>query len=513
MAPTHQTPESRWRRVHGRHDDPEQTSALDAALDQVALAIAFDERGCIVRFNRACEELTGYSFEEVSGRPHWELLLAPDEARVAAQTYSDLEHESVPAIEENEWIGRDGTPHRLVWSQKVVNLPAQGQTFVVAAGVDVTDRRGLARHLVHSQRLEAVAKLSEGIAHDFNNLLSVINNYAEFLNETLGVADPRQADVHEIKRASERAGALIRQFLTFSRRDTGKPRLVDLSEVVLDMKHLLQSSVGEDVDMVTRLSRGMWRIRIDPGHVEQILAALTVQARKVLPLGGRLTIETLNVPVQEGADVGATGPVSGRRVCLLASVSMRERDGRAGSSAALSDGPHLATVTEIVERWGGSVVSEANVSGHSGVRLYFPIAEPSGAPVEPAAKGSKRGRGERVVVVEDEDAVRRLVERILAANHYEVVTADPHEALSLFAGPERSPELLLTDVIMPGLSGRELAERVQKVAPEARIVFMSGYTDDIIARHGVLEGSYDLLPKPFMAAELLETVRGALDHS
>ena len=487
--------------------------ALDVAGDQVALAVAYDERGHVVRFNRACEELTGYSLEDVSGRPHWELLLAPEEARAAAQAYSDIEQDSIPTTEENEWIGRDGTPHRLVWSQKVVKLPAQGRAFVVATGVDVTDRRGLARHLVHSQRLEAVAKLSEGIAHDFNNLLSVINNYAEFLNETLGDADPRQSDVNEIKRASERAGALIRQFLTFSRRETGKPRLVDISEVILDMQHLLQSSVGEDIDMVTRLGRGMWRTRIDPGHVEQILAALSVQARKVLTLGGRLTIETFNVPAEGGSGLETTGPMSSQRVCLAASVSVREPDGRGGRNPALSEGPYLATVTEIVERWGGAVVSEAGVPGHSGLRLYFPVAEVSTAAAEAGVKDSDQGRGERVVVVEDEGAVMRLVERILAAHHYDVVTAEPLEALTLFVGPERSPDLLLTDVIMPGLSGRELAERVHKVAPEARVVFMSGYTDDIIARHGVLDGGYELLQKPFMAAELLETVRGALDRA
>ena len=221
-----------------------------------------------------------------------------------------------------------------MWSQKVVNLPAQGRTFVVAAGVDVTDRRGLAHHLVQSQRLEAVAKLSEGIAHDFNNLLSIINNYAEFLNETLGEADTRHSDVDEIKRASERAGALIRQFLSFSRRKTGEARLVDISEIVLDMQHLLQSSVGDDIDMVTRLGRGMWRTRIDPGHVEQILAALSVQAKKVLTLGGRLTIETFNVSAQEGAGVGATGPEHGRRVCLAASASERETNGMASLGIA-----------------------------------------------------------------------------------------------------------------------------------------------------------------------------------
>jgi CheY-like chemotaxis protein len=288
--------------------------------------------------------------------------------------------------------------------------------------------------------------------------------------------------------------------------------LVDISEIILEMMNLLQSSVGEDIDMITKLDRGLWRTRIDPGHVEQILAALTAQARKVLAGGGRLTLETFNVSAEDCGRMEATGPVNPRRVCLAAAVSMRERD-RDDSSPALSEGPYLATVTEMVKRWGGSLETEARESGHSGVRLYFPVAEAPASAMETDAEEPNRGRGERVVVVEDEGALERLVERILTANNYEVVVAEPYEALTLFAGPERSPDLLLTDVIMPELSGRELAERVLKVAPEARIVFMSGYTDDIVARHGVLEGNYELLQKPFVAAELLATVRGALDHS
>jgi two-component system, cell cycle sensor histidine kinase and response regulator CckA len=501
MATQHERFDSGW----GHRSlicDPERTAILAAAAARAALTAVFDDRGRIVSFSPACEELTGYTFDEVRGRPHWEVLLAPQEAQVAAQAYRDRELASVPDIEETHWIGRDGTSHRLLLSQRILTVPGSRDAYVAATGVMLTDARGLGRAQAHAQRLEAIARLSESIAHDFNNLLSVINNYAEFLEETLPAGDPRHTDVEEIQRASERAGSLIRQFLTFSRRESGKARLVELSEVVLDMQHLLQSSVGEDIDVVTRLARGMWLTRIDPGLVEQILAILAVHARDVLSLGGRLTIETGNVSEDAGPDAQRA-----RRVYLAVTAA-----GQGGSSLSLSSSSDAAIMSEIVGKWGGTVVTGDGNSSDDRVRIYLPAVEAS-APAEGVAAQTNRGRGERIVLVEDEAALERLVKRILTHNGYEVETAKPEEALNAFTDPGSVPELLLTDVIMPGLSGRELAERVHKIAPQAKVVFMSGYTDEIIARHGVLEAGYVLLQKPFVAAELLETVRGVLDRA
>ncbi|HEU4488554.1 MAG TPA: response regulator [Actinomycetota bacterium] len=501
MATQQERFDSGWEGKRSLIRDPERTALLEAAAARAALTAVFDDRGRIVSFSPACEELTGYTFDEVCGRPHWEVLLAPQEAQVAAQGYTDRELASVPGIEETHWIGRDGTSHRLLLSQRVLTVPGSRDAYVAATGVVLTDTRGLGRAQAHAQRLEAIARLSESIAHDFNNLLSVINNYAEFLEETLSAGDPRHTDVEEIQRASERAGSLIRQFLTFSRRESGKARLVELSEVVLDMRHLLQSSVGEDIDVVTRLARGMWHTRIDPRHVEQILAILAVHARDVLSLGGRLTIETDNV-----SEVDGPGTPGGRRVCLAVTAS-----GHGGSGLSLSSGADVATMSEIVSRWGGTVVTGDGNSSVDRIRIYLPATEASAA--EGLATHANRGRGERIVLVEDEDALERLVKRILTTNGYEVETAKPEEALKAFTDIDSVPELLLTDVIMPGLSGRELAERVHKIAPQAKVVFMSGYTDEIIARHGVLEAGYVLLHKPFVASELLETVRGVLDRA
>jgi len=378
---------------------------------------------------------------------------------------------------------------------------------IVLNSRDMTERKRLEAQLRQSQRLESVGQLAGGIAHDFNNFLSVIRGYARFLLDGLDEEDARRSDAVEIEKAAERASRLTSQLLVFSRNEVVQRRVVDVAEVLRGLTSLLARTLGENVSFQTDAERPLRRVVADPTQMEQVLVNLAVNARDAMPSGGELRIELANVA--EGLD-GADA------------VRLTVRDTGAGMAPEVVEhafepfyttkpkgegtGLGLATVYGIVTQTGGTIEIDSAPGKGTTIQVLLPATD---AEVEtPSASGNGAAgatRGETILVVEDEAAVRRLTCRILAREGYTVLDAvDGPGALATWDEHAGEIDLLLTDVVMPGMSGKELADRLG-IEP----VFMSGYTDDVISRHGM--DGLRLVQKPFDAHTLLGAVRSALD--
>jgi signal transduction histidine kinase len=380
--------------------------------------------------------------------------------------------------------------------------------------------------LLHVQKMEALGRLAGGVAHDFNNLTTAILGFTEFVINTLDAGDARRNDLEEIRRAAERATGLTRQLLAFSRRQMIELRPLDLNGVVEKMDRMLRRLIGEDVDLETRLSPDAGWIRSDAGQVEQVLANLAVNARDAMPNGGKLTIETASVSLDEEY-VSMNAEATAGRYALLA-VSDTGVGMDATTEARIFEpffttkppgqgtGLGLATVYGIVKQSGGHVSVYSEVGKGTVFKVYFPeVAPPSGEWVAPVESSAQVLRGtETILLAEDDEMIRRLARRVLQGQGYQVLEARTGaEAASLAESAPSGIDLLLTDVVMPEMSGPELAHRLRTRYPGLRTIFMSGYTGDAITRHGVLAGGAVYLQKPFTVEQVARTVREVLDRT
>jgi len=376
--------------------------------------------------------------------------------------------------------------------------------------------------LQRARRLESVGQLAGGIAHDFNNILGVIMNYAEFVADELPPDSKAQADVEEIRRAAERAAALTRQLLIFSRREVVKPEVLYLRQVVADVENLLRRALGERVELKTRFGPERLPIEIDPGQLEQVLVNLAVNGRDAMPEGGRLLIEVELAELDEEYTYMHPGTEPGRYVQLKVS------DTGVGMDAETVDrvfepffttkddgtGLGLATVYGIVTGAGGrlDVYSEPEIG--TTVKIHLPVCENEPAAAEPVPGAAPNGKGEVVLVVEDEPDVRRMAERILGKGGYTVIgTTEGARGIELCRGGEQPVDLLLTDVVMPEMLGTELVERVREIQPAMRVIYMSGYSHEVLAPQALTENDDSaFIEKPFSARALLGVVRELLDR-
>ena len=387
---------------------------------------------------------------------------------------------------------------------------------------DPERERALEEQLQRARRLESVGQLAGGIAHDFNNILGVIMNYAEFVADELPPDSKAHQDVEEIRRAAERAAALTRQLLIFSRREVVKPEVLYLRQVVGDLENLLRRALGERVELETSYDPERLPVEIDPGQLEQVLVNLAVNGRDAMPEGGRLVIEVELAELDEEYTYMHPGTEPGRYVRLKVS------DTGIGMDAATVDrifepffttkndgtGLGLATVYGIVTGAGGrlDVYSEPGVG--TTVKIHLPVSESEPSAPEAAPRAAPDGAGEVVLVVEDETDVRRMAERILGKGGYTVIgTRDGARAVELCRGGEQQIDLLLTDVIMPEMLGTELVERVREIDPAMRVIYMSGYSHEVLAPQALTgNGNSAFIEKPFSARALLGVVRELLDR-
>jgi len=388
---------------------------------------------------------------------------------------------------------------------------------------DKAERKQLEQQLRQAQKMEAIGQLTGGIAHDFNNMLTVIIGYSELMLRSLGADDPMRDEVNEIREAGERAAALTRQLLAFSRKQVLQPKVLDFNAVLTNMDRMLQRLIGEDIALVAVPAPGIWRVYADPSQIEQVMMNLAVNARDAMPQGGKLTIETANVELDDAYARDHASVRPGSYVMLAVSDTgcgmNRETQARifepffTTKEPGKGTGLGLSTVYGIVKQSGGSIWVYSEPGRGTTFKIYLPRGEAVAEAVEPSREAARTVRGsETILLVEDDNAVRALVRSTLQAHGYTVQEA-PHgkHAIQVCEQHAAPIHLLVTDVVMPEMGGREVAERLKPSRPNMKVLFMSGYTDKAIVHHGELDPGTAFLQKPFTPDALARKVREVLD--
>jgi two-component system cell cycle sensor histidine kinase/response regulator CckA len=514
------------RKAQGQLKETESALQLQsAALNAAAHAmIITDREGAIEWVNPAFTALTGYSAEEAVGRNPRELVRSGVHEPAF---YKDLWDTILAG---KMWRGemtnrrKDGT--RYVEEQTITPVKnAHGDvTHFIAIKRDLTDEKRMEAQFLQAQKMEIVGRLAGGIAHDFNNLLTVINGVAEFGLSGLKEGDPLRGDFQQIQQAGARAAAMTRQLLAFSRKQIMKLEVVNLNALVTEMQSMLQRLIGEDITLAVVTAQDACGVRVDAGQIEQVVMNLAVNARDAMPQGGRLTIATENVELDEdyAAQHGSVRP--GSYVMLTVSdtgVGMDEATkARIFEPFFTTKGPGkgtglgLATVFGIVNQSGGTIWAYSESGRGTTFKIYLPSVGTT-APVTTLAQARPMRRGnETILIVEDEEALRNLAARILRSAGYQVLAASGADgAVQLLQQRTGPVQLLFTDMVMPGMGGQELAASLAKAHPGMKVLFTSGYTDDAVFREGLLSAATNFIGKPYSRSGLTDAVRTALDGS
>jgi PAS domain S-box-containing protein len=498
---------------------------LEAAPDAM---LGVDDAGEIVFANAQTEKLFGYPRSELLGRSIETLVperLAAEHVENRAGYVADPRPRRMGTGDELHGRRRDGGEFPAEISLSRIETAAGPR--VIAAVRDVTERVRSRRELAlqgeleRARRLESVGQLAGGIAHDFNNLLGVILNYAEFACEGLDPGSPARDDIEEVRKAAQRAAALTRQLLIFSRREVAKPEVLHLRDVVADLENLLGRALGERVELEMHFGADRVPIEIDAGQLEQVLVNLALNARDAMPEGGRLIVEVESVSLDAGytelhPDI-EPGSYARLKVSDTGIGMDRETVERVFepffTTKEEGTGLGLATVYGIVTGAGGRIDVYSEPGLGTTVKMHLPASEREPDAAVDAVDRRPRGRGERILIVEDDPGVRRMTERILSAGGYEVIeTSDGAAAVAICASSEPPVDLLVSDVVMPGMLGTELVEKVRGERPGMRTLFMSGYSHEVLAAETLGgEAHSGFIEKPFSAAQLLEAIRAILD--
>lgn len=485
-----------------------------------------------IRVNKAFAELLGYSREELSNKT-WQEVTLPDEIEANQKFLSPLlKGEQDSARFDKRYLHKNGSP---VWADVSVAIrrDTNGQPLhFITTIVDITERKRweeenekLQTQLHQSQKMESIGRLAGGVAHDYNNISSIIMGYAELALEQVNQEDPLHEDLTEILTAAKRSTDITRQLLAFARRQTIAPKVVDLNDIIGNMLKMFQRLIGENIHLAWLPGTGVWPVKIDPSQIDQIIANLAVNARDAITDVGKVTIETQNIYFDEDYCTDHAGFIPGDFVLLAIS------DDGHGIAPELLDkifepffttkglgkgtGLGLSTVYGIVKQNDGFINVYSELKQGTTIKIYLPRHK--GQVVKAHRNNSTKiplSRGETVFLVEDDDSILKLGKRMLEELGYIVVsTSSPREVIKLAKEHTGKIHLLITDVIMPEMNGRELSEHLQTLYPNLKTLFMSGYTANVIAHRGVLYDEIFFMPKPFSKEEIAVKVREVLDKA
>jgi two-component system cell cycle sensor histidine kinase/response regulator CckA len=507
-------------------DITERRQAVEALRESEALfrklieasfdGIDITQDGVVLEVNRGFAEMFGYEIAEAVGRKVTDF--------VADESIDEVSRRVADGIEgAYELIGKrkDGTPIQIEATSRTHTLG--GKPARLTALRDVTERRLLEERYRQAQKMEAVGRLAGGVAHDFNNLLTVITSYSQLLQMDLPDGDPRRGDLDEVLRAAEAAASLTRQLLAFSRQQVVMPQLLAIEDVVIRTEKMLRRLIGEDIELATVLNPAPVTVKMDPGQLEQVILNLAVNSRDAMPRGGKLTLETASADL-DATYVRAHWPATPGRYSMLIvndnGIGMdRATQARifepffTTKELGKGTGLGLSTVYGIVKQAGGFIWAYSEPGVGSTFKIYLPSQDEAPLAITQTRELAAVPRGtETILVAEDAAAVRSVVHEILRRHGYTVIdAATPAEALQLAARHRGHIDLLITDVVMPGIGGADLARQLAATRPGLRVLYMSGYTDDAVVRHGVLEPGIAFLQKPFSPEALARKVREVIE--